>query len=156
MRQIAAGRRLVMCEPARVTRAPASGRVAFEASGLVIGGSCGTRGLVGIVAGHTAERAAALGIAAAAGPPDSLRSDPSRVFRIVVADPVLEDVAVVALLGGHLVRGGRRRVDDGQVGQTGLEGHEVIPPGPWHRSQPMARRPSRARSIWCPVRGLVT
>src|SRR5258707_108273 len=100
--------------------------MACEALELVACSAGGPGTLVGIVAGHAAKRAAAFGIAATAGPADPLRADPACVFRLVVAEPRLENVAIVALLGRHGLRGSARGVDDRQVRETRFKGKDMV------------------------------
>ena len=100
--------------------------VAGEAFDLVVRGACRAGALVGVVASDAAERAAALGIATAQRPADSLGADPGRLGRVVAAEAPVQDVAVVTLFGRDGLRRSVRGVYDRRVREAGLECGDVV------------------------------
>src|SRR5262249_39430963 len=105
------------------------GRVAGEAFGLVL--CClGRPGpLVGVVAGDTSERSAALGVAPTPDPANALRADPVGVFAVVAGVVPVEDMAIVALLHGDRPGRSGGRVADRRGGDAGRDRREMMRPG---------------------------
>ena len=130
--------------------------MAREALGLVLLGRDLLGGLVGVVAGGTTESAWAPSVAPAPEPAPTLRANPSWVLTVVSGVALVEDVAGVALLLGHRPRRGVGRVDDGQVGETGFDGRNVMAPWTVERSHPRARSARLGTDSIPPRRGNVT
>ncbi len=130
------------------------GRVAREAFGLILGG-CGRSGtLVGVVAGDASERPAALRIAPAPDPANSLRADPVGVLAVVSSVVPVEDVTIVALLIRDRLGRSGGGVDDRRVGEASRDRREMM----CRLGRGTARtrwrgRPSPGRSVRAPRAG---
>ena len=92
-----------------------------KAFALILRGTDSARALMGIVAGDAAERAAALGVAPAARPANSLRADPTGVVRLLVLEFFPKDVTLIALFDRYDLGRGARGVDDGLVRKAGFD-----------------------------------